>query len=83
MLVLVQVMVVLVAQVRGRAQGGPAVGALRGEETVVELLAQQVLFWRREKGEVEKRKRGGKMTLTVRTSVRLSTLDLFCLRIAE
>lgn len=55
-LVLVLVLVVLGAQVRGRAQGGPAVGALRGEETVVELLAQQVLFWRREKGEEERRK---------------------------
>lgn len=56
-LVLVLVLVELGAQVGGRAQGGPAVGALRGEETVVELLAQQVLFWRREKGEGEKRRK--------------------------
>lgn len=44
MLVLVLVLVELGAQVRGRAQRGAAVRALRRQETCVQLLPQEVLF---------------------------------------
>lgn len=43
-LVLVLVLVELCLQVGRRAQRGPAVGALRGQEPRVQLLAQEVLF---------------------------------------
>lgn len=44
MLVLVLVLVELGAQVGRRAQRGPAIGTLGGQEARVELLAQKVLF---------------------------------------
>lgn len=48
-LVLMLVLVELGAQVRRRAQRGAAVGTLGGQETSVELLAQKVLFWGRDR----------------------------------
>lgn len=49
-LVLVLVLVELGAQVGRRAQGGPAVRALRGQEARVQLLPQDVLLWKRRGG---------------------------------
>lgn len=46
MLMLMLVLVELCAQVRWGAQRGTAVGALGGQETGVELLAQKVLLCR-------------------------------------
>lgn len=43
-LVLVLVLVELGAQVGRRAQGGPAVSALRGQESRVQFLSQDVLL---------------------------------------
>lgn len=49
-LVLVLVLVELGAQVGRRAQGGPAVSALRGQEARVQFLSQDVLLWKRRGG---------------------------------
>lgn len=50
-LVLVLVLVELSPQVGRRAQGGPAVSTLRGQETCVQFLSQDVLLWKRWNGE--------------------------------
>lgn len=49
-LVLVLVLVELGPQVGRRAQGGPAVSTLRGQETRVQFLSQDVLLWKRRRG---------------------------------
>lgn len=49
-LVLVLVLVELSAQVGRRAQGGPAVSTLRGQEARVQFLSQDVLLWKRREG---------------------------------
>lgn len=50
-LVLVLVLVELGAQVRWGAQGSPAVSALGRQEPSVQFLSQDVLLWKRRKGE--------------------------------
>lgn len=49
-LVLVLVLVELGPQVGRGAQGGPAVSTLRRQKTRVQLLAQDVLLWKRRRG---------------------------------
>jgi hypothetical protein len=47
MLVLMLVLVELGPQVGWRAQGSPTVSTLRGQETRVQFLSQDVLLWKR------------------------------------
>lgn len=51
-LVLMLVLMELGPQVGWRAQGRPSVGTLGGQETRVQFLPQDILFWKRRKREM-------------------------------